>query len=332
MKDKTQVLCIGNAIVDVIAKVEDDFLAGFGMDKGAMILVDEETSNRIYDAMPPAEEQSGGSAANTAAGLASLGGKVAFVGKVKDDQLGKVFRHDLVAAGVDFTTKAQSAGEATANSLILVSPDAQRTMNTYLGACGALWEADVRETDIEATDVVYVEGYLWDRDNAKRAVLKAMRRAKANGKKVALSLSDSFCVDRFRGEFMDLIKNHVDILFANEAEITSLFEVDTFDDALQLLAPHVHVAALTRGAHGAVILTQDEVHVIDAYPTIIEDTTGAGDLFAAGFLYGYTNGYNLADAGRIGSMCAAEVISHLGARPAISLAQLIQERLGAQEK
>ncbi|NNM00121.1 MAG: adenosine kinase [Gammaproteobacteria bacterium] len=320
MKNAGQVLCIGNAIVDVLTKVDDEFLARFAMDKGAMILVDEATSESIYSAMPPATERSGGSAANTAAGIASLGGSSAYIGKVKDDQLGHFFRHDLTAQGVSFETAPQTAGEATASCLILITPDAQRTMNTYLGACGALTPADVSEAEIAAADICYVEGYLWDRDDAKAAVLKAMQLAAKNDTRVALTLSDSFCVDRFREEFLDLVENHVDILFANEDELKSLYEVDDFDSGLQALRPHVKIAALTRSEKGSVILSGDEVHVIDAKPVEVVDTTGAGDLYAAGFLYGITNGYGLADAGHIGSACAAEIISHVGARPERDLA------------
>ncbi|MBT8447991.1 MAG: adenosine kinase, partial [Gammaproteobacteria bacterium] len=241
-------------------------------------------------------------------------------GKVKDDQLGHFFRHDLTAQGVSFETAPQTAGEATASCLILITPDAQRTMNTYLGACGALTPADVSEAEIAAADICYVEGYLWDRDDAKAAVLKAMQLAAKNDTRVALTLSDSFCVDRFREEFLDLVENHVDILFANEDELKSLYEVDDFDSGLQALRPHVKIAALTRSEKGSVILSGDEVHVIDAKPVEVVDTTGAGDLYAAGFLYGITNGYGLADAGHIGSACAAEIISHVGARPERDLA------------
>ena len=328
MRDKGQVLCIGNAIVDVLCKVDNNFLCQFGMDKGAMILVDEETSAKIYDTMPPAVERSGGSAGNTAAGIASLGGNVSYIGKVKNDQLGGFFTHDLRAQGVSFETEPHENGEATASSLILITPDAQRTMNTYLGACGALWEADIKEDTVAAADIIYIEGYLWDRDNAKRAVEKAMRRAKANGNKVALTLSDSFCVGRFRSEFLDLINGPVDILFANEAEITSLFEVESFEEALARLKGKVGLAALTRSEKGSVILDGDTVHLVEAVATTLEDTTGAGDLYAAGFLYGITNGYNPYDAGRIGSLCASEVIAHVGARPECSLADLKTQRLG----
>ncbi len=216
MNNGGQVLCIGNAIVDVLAKVDDAFLERFAMDKGAMILVDEATSESIYTAMPPATERSGGSAANTAAGIASLGGRSAYIGKVKDDQFGHLFRHDLTAQQVDFKTAPQTSGEATASCLVLVTPDAQRTMNTYLGACGALTPADVSEAEVAAADICYVEGYLWDREDAKAAVLKAMDLAAANDTRVSLTLSDSFCVDRFRAEFRDLVENRVDILFANE--------------------------------------------------------------------------------------------------------------------
>ncbi|GHF14893.1 adenosine kinase [Kordiimonas sediminis] len=319
-----QVLCIGNAIVDIIARVDDHFLEVHDCTKGAMILVEEHEAARIYSAMPPAIQRSGGSAGNTAAGIAMMGGSTGYIGKVRDDQLGRIFRHDLETLEVAFTTPSADSGPSTASSMILVTPDAQRTMNTYLGACGRLTPSDVNEDEVAQADVVYIEGYLWDRESAKEAVLKAMKIAKANGKQVAFTLSDSFCVDRFRSEFIDLVENHIDILFANEAEITSLFQVDSFEEALEKLRPHVRVAALTRSEKGCIILSKEETHQIDAAPATVVDTTGAGDLFAAGFLYGVTNGYSLADSGRLGSLAAAEVISALGARPDSDLKALLK--------
>lgn len=328
MAEKAKILCMGNAIVDIIARVDDAFLEKHDRDKGAMMLVDAETSARIYDDMPPAVERSGGSAGNTAAGIASFGGSAGYIGKVHDDQLGTVFRHDIRAAGVVFETPAAKDGEPTATSMILVTPDAQRTMNTHLGACTEISEDDVLEADVSAADILYVEGYLWDTAPMKAAVLKAMKLAQANGTKVALTLSDGFCVDRFRAEFIDLVENHVDILFANEAEITSLYEVDSFEDAVAQLRPHIRVAALTRSEKGSMILTADEEVHVDAAPTSVVDTTGAGDLYAAGVLHGLNAGHDLETCARLGSLAAAEVISHLGARSEVSLKELAAEKLG----
>lgn len=323
-----QVLCIGNAIVDIVARVEEDFLVTHERIKGSMMLVDAETSARIYDAMPPAVERSGGSAGNTAAGIASLGGRAAYMGKVHADQLGNVFRHDIRAIGVHYETKPSETGAPTATSMILVTPDAQRTMSTYLGACGELALDDIDEDVVARSEVTYIEGYMWDRDNQKEAVLKAMDVAHAHGKFVSLSLSDSFCVDRFRSEFVELVEGKVDILFANEAEIKSLYQVETFEEAMERLRPHVKLAALTRSEKGSIILSKDEMVAVPAHPTDLIDTTGAGDLYAAGFLHGYTSGKSLEDCARLGGLAAAEVISHLGARPEVNLAKLAAEELG----
>ena len=327
MEKTLQVLCMGNAIVDIIARVDDAFLARHDQVRGAMLLVDAETSARLYDDMPPAVERSGGSAANTATGVASFGGRSGYIGKVFDDQLGRVFQHDIRAAGVAFETAPAVSGPPTATSMILVAPDAQRNMNTYLGACTSISVDDVQDGTIASAEVLYVEGYLWDTPSMKAAVLKAMDAAIANGTKVALSLSDSFCVDRFRGEFLDLVKTKVDILFANDAEIMSLFEVATFDEAVDLLRPHVKVAALTRGAQGSVILTASEEVVVPAFEANVEDTTGAGDLYAAGVLYGLTNGHSMEMCAKLGSLAAAEVISHLGARSEVNLGELASSEL-----
>lgn len=323
-----QVLCIGNAIVDIFARVEDDFLEAHDRIKGSMMLVDAETSARIYDAMPPAVERSGGSAGNTAAGIASLGGRAAYMGKVHADQLGTVFRHDIRAIGVHYETEPATEGAPTATSMILVTPDAQRTMSTYLGACGELALADIDESVVARADVTYIEGYMWDRDNQKEAVLKAMDVAHEHGKLVSLSLSDSFCVDRFRAEFVELVEGRVDILFANEAEIKSLYQTDTFEEAMERLRPHVKLAALTRSEKGSVVLSQDGMVEVAAHPASVIDTTGAGDLYAAGFLFGYTSGKSLEDCARLGGLAAAEVISHLGARPEVNLKKLAAEDLG----
>lgn len=327
MTKKYQVLGVGNAIVDVIASVSDDFLSEHGDDKGAMNLVDQERSTKLYDAMPPAEEHSGGSCGNTMAGFSALGGRGAYIGKVKDDQLGSIFAHDIKATGVDFLTAPSSGDTPTANCMILVTPDGERTMHTYLGACVNLTEDDIVESEVAAAEVIYFEGYLWDMEAAKKAILKAMNIAHAAGCKVAFTLSDGFCVGRFREEFLDLVENHVDILFANEDEIKSLYEVDEFDDALQHIRGHVDIAALTRSEKGCVVATPDEVHVIDAVSTKVIDTTGAGDLFAAGFLFGITNDFTLSQAGHIGGLCAAEIISHIGARPVADIKALVSEKL-----
>jgi sugar/nucleoside kinase (ribokinase family) len=318
------VVGIGNAIVDVLAKADDDLLIKQGLTKGAMTLVDGARAMALYDVMGPAVEVSGGSAANTIAGLASLGGHGGFIGKIGNDDLGGIFRHDIRANNVTFETPCAKSATPTARCLIFVTPDAQRTMNTYLGACIELGPEDVDPGLIAHTKVTYLEGYLWDPPAAKAAFLKAAKLAHDAGRKVALSLSDAFCVERHRAEFRDLVLNHVDILFANEAEICALWQAVTFDQALQATRGHCEVAALTRSARGSVILMGEEVHVIDAQPVAqVVDTTGAGDLYAAGFLYGYTGGRAPYDCGRIAAIAAAEVISHFGARPETPLSELL---------
>lgn len=327
------VATIGNAIVDIISRADDKFLQNQGLVKGAMTLIDADRASALYSAAGPAIEASGGSAANTAAGVASLGGRAAFIGKVADDQFGGLFRHDIRAAGVAFDTLPAVDGPPTARSLIFVTPDAQRTMQTYLGACLNLTPADVKPETIKQSKVVYLEGYLWDPPQAKEAFLQAARIAHGAGRKVALTLSDSFCVERHRDSFRDLVENHIDILIANEMEICSLWQVKTFDAALQATRGKCEVAALTRSEKGAVIFAEGEVHVVDAAPVDkVVDTTGAGDLFAAGFLYGYAAGYGLFDAGRIGAIAAAEVISHIGPRPQVRLADLLPADLRSPAK
>ncbi|MFQ5773370.1 MAG: adenosine kinase [Kiloniellaceae bacterium] len=322
------VVGIGNAIVDVLAQADEAFLAAQGLAKGAMTLIDAGRAEELYALMGPAVEVSGGSAANTVAGLASLGGRGAFIGKVRNDQLGGIFRHDVRAAGLTFETPAATEGPPTARCLILVTADAQRTMGTYLGASVDLGPGDLDADLIERAKVTYLEGYLWDAPAAKEAFVQAARRAHEAGRKVALSLSDPFCVERHRESFRDLVNDHIDLLFANEAEIRSLYEVEAFDAALQKARGHCEVAVLTRSARGSVILSGEEVHVIDAEPVErVVDTTGAGDLYAAGFLYGYTQGKPLYECGRIASIAAAEVVSHFGARPETPLARLVAERL-----
>ncbi len=318
------VVGIGNAIVDVLAHADDAFLARHTLAKGAMTLIDAAAAEALYAAMGPGLECSGGSAANTIAALTSMGGQGAFVGKVRDDQLGQVFAHDIRAAGVAYDTAPARRGAPTARCLIFVTPDAQRTMQTYLGASVGLSPDDIEPRRIAEAKVIYLEGYLWDPPAAKEAFRKAAHAANDARRLVALSLSDPFCVDRHRADFIDLVERHVDLLFANEEEIKSLYQVSTFDQALQKVRGHCQVAALTRSARGAVIVAGDEVHVIDAQPSArVVDTTGAGDAFAAGFLYGFTHGLDLARAGLAGTIAAAEVISHVGARPEVSLKELI---------
>ncbi len=314
---------IGNAIVDVIAHAEDKFLDDQGLAKGAMTLIDATTAEALYGDMAPALECSGGSAANTMAGLASLGGKGAFIGKVRNDQLGGIFRHDIRAANVEFDTEPAIHGAPTARCLIFVTPDAQRTMQTFLGASQDLAPDDIDPDTIAAAKVTYLEGYLWDPPEAKDAFRKAAELAHQAERMVALTLSDAFCVDRHRDDFMDLVLNHVDILFANEVEIVSLYQAAGFDEALQQVRGHCRAVALTRSEKGSVVLSGDEIHVIDAQPVAnVIDTTGAGDLYAAGFLFGLTRGLDLATSGRIGALAAAEVIGHFGARPETPLLEL----------
>ncbi len=318
------VVGIGNAIVDVLANADEDLLVKQGMVKGAMTLIDAARAEALYEVMGAAIEVSGGSAANTIAGLASLGGRGGFIGKIGNDQLGGIFRHDIQANGVVFETASAKSATPTARCLIFVTPDAQRTLNTYLGACIEFGPEDVDATLVAHSKVTYLEGYLWDPPAAKAAFLKAAKVAHEAGRKVALSLSDAFCVERHRAEFRELVREHVDILFANEAEICSLWQVDSFDKALQATRGQCDVAALTRSARGSVILSGKDVHIVDAAPVSqVVDTTGAGDLYAAGFLYGYTGGRDPYDCGRIAAIAAAEVIGHYGARPETPLSELL---------
>ncbi len=325
---KYDVLGIGNAIVDVISHSDDAFLKDNGLAKGAMTLIDAEAAEGLYKRMGSAVESSGGSAANTIAGLAALGGRGAFIGKVRNDQLGGIFAHDIRTLGVAFDTAPATAGAPTARCLIFVTPDAQRTMQTFLGASATLTPADINADMVRSSAITYLEGYLWDPPPAKEAFEKAATIAHEAGNMVALSLSDAFCVDRHRADFLRLVEGFVDILFANESEILSLYQVDDFDAALQRVRGHCQVAALTRSEKGSVVIAGDEVHVIDAVkvPKVI-DTTGAGDLYAAGFLFGLTQGRSLHDCGRIGSICAGEIISHYGARPEASLSELVSQAL-----
>ncbi|WP_169566953.1 adenosine kinase [Sneathiella limimaris] len=325
---KFDTTCIGNAIVDVISKVEDSFLETEGLVKNSMNLIDEDRAEDLYGKMGSAVEISGGSAGNTAAGVASLGGRSNYIGKVKNDQLGDIFTHDIRAMGVNFETQKSDQGAATARSFILVTPDAHRTMNTYLGACVELGPDDINPDDIAASAVTYMEGYLWDPEGGKAAFRKAAQIAHEADQRVSLTLSDSFCVDRYREEFKSFIIDGVDILFANEDEIKSLFQTDDLQVAIDAIRPHVEIACVTRSAEGSLILQADESIEIAADRSIeVVDTTGAGDLYASGFLYGFTNGFSLAESGAIASLAAAEVISHVGARPATNLKELVQSRL-----
>lgn len=319
---------MGNAIVDVLAPVSDDFLLEHSIAKGVMTLVDEFRAHALYTALGSTSEVAGGSAANTMAGLASLGGKGLFVGKVKDDRLGQSFAESLTGLGVRFTTQMAREGAPTACCIIAVTDDGHRSMSTYLGASREISPGDVDADDIAASAVLYIEGYLWDQPEAKAAIEKAMGAAKRAHGKVALTLSDPFCVGRYREEFLKLLHTGVDVLFANEDEAKALFEVEAFDDVLQHIRPWHGVAALTRSAKGCVVARGNEVHVLDAVPVShVVDTTGAGDQFAAGFLYGLTRGKDLAHCGRLGAIAAAEVISHYGARPETSL-QTLAARAG----
>lgn len=321
---RADVIGIGNALVDVLSHEADAFLDGHGLVKGSMTLIDSDRAHLLYDEMGPATEISGGSAANTMVGIASFGGVAHFVGRVRDDQLGDVFAHDIRAAGVGFETAPATDGPSTGRCLILVTPDAERTLNTYLGAATEIGPADVTADAIAGAQVTYLEGYLFDQPSAKEAFRHAASLAHEADRRVALTLSDGFCVERHRDDFLALVTDEVDILFANENEICTLYGVDEFDAALQNVLHHCEVAALTRSAKGSVIVSGDDVHVIDAHPVSggVVDTTGAGDLYAAGFLYGFTHGYDLGRCGRLGALAAAEVISHLGARPEASLADL----------
>lgn len=322
------VVGIGNAMVDVMVHADDAYLAERALTKGAMTLIDAERAETLYAAMPPAVEISGGSAGNTVAGVASLGGRAAYIGKVSADQLGQVFRHDIRAAGVTFDVPPVDDGAATGRCLIFVTPDAQRTMQTYLGAGAELDPADVDPALIASAAVTYMEGYLWDPPGAKQAFLKAAGIARDAGRKVSISLPDAFFVERYRSEFRELLADHVDILFANEAEITSLYQTDSFDDAARQVRGSCDIAALTRSEKGAVVLCGEDTYIVPAEPVArVVDTTGAGDLYASGFLYGYTHGMDPAKAGRLGAIAAAEIISHFGARPEVPLAEFVRRRL-----
>lgn len=324
MSSSPDVVGVGNAIVDVMANVPESFIAEHGLLKGAMTLIDDSRAASLYDAMPPITAASGGSAANTMAGIASLGGDAAFLGKVRDDQLGEVFAHDLRAAGVAFDVPLAASGPPTARSLIQVTPDAERTMNTYLGISALLAPSDIIVDTVAAAAITYCEGYLYDTEIAKSAIRFAMDVASDAGRIVSLTLSDSYCVERHRDEWLDLLADKVDLVFANEAEIASLFETDDFDSATDQMAGLVPLAAVTRSARGSVIVQGAERIAVAATDVPrVADATGAGDLYASGFLFGRAQGLPLRRCAELGSVAAGEVISHLGARPQTSLASLV---------
>lgn len=323
MPDRLDVLGIGNAIVDVLARADDAFLVRHGMVKGTMRLIDAEEAERLYDAMGPAIEVSGGSAANTIAGLAALKANTGFIGIVGDDQLGRVFRHDIASMGVHFPMASRDHDNPTGRCLVLVTQDGQRTMNTFLGASRLLGPDDVDEAAVARAEILYLEGYLFDPPPAKEAFYKAARLAHEKGGKVALTLSDPFCVERHREEFRVFVKDEVDLLFANEAEVMALYETGSFEDAREAVRPQVPMVALTRSEYGSVVVAGDETHVVPAEPvSYVADTTGAGDLYAAGFLYGLGRELSLVDCARLGNLAAGEIISHIGARPETDLAHL----------
>lgn len=324
------VLTVGNAIVDIIARCDDDFLTDNAIIKGAMNLIDAERAELLYSRMGPAVEASGGSAGNTAAGIASFGGRAAYFGKVAKDQLGEIFTHDIHAQGVHFATKPLDRFPPTARSMIFVTEDGERSMNTYLGACVELGPEDVEETVVAAAKVTYFEGYLWDPPRAKEAIRACARIAHANGREVSMTLSDSFCVHRYRDEFLELMRSGtVDIVFANRAEALALYETDDFDHALQRIANDCRLAIVTMSEEGSVILKGSErTRVHASHIERVVDTTGAGDLYAAGFLHGYTQGRSLEDCGKLGSLAAGIVIEQIGPRPMCSLAAAaVQARL-----
>ena len=324
MQDHHSVVTIGNAIVDVLTEADDAFIERHDLARGAMTLIDADQATTLYEAMGPGIEISGGSAANTAAGVATMGGTAGYIGKVCDDQLGTVFRHDIRAAGVTFETAPITGEPPTARSLILVTPDGQRTMNTYLGACVELGPADVDEAMIAGAQVTYLEGYLWDRPTAKEAFVKAATIAHEANRRTALTLSDTFCVERHRDSFLELLNGHIDILFANEHELEALYQTSGLEPALDALRDACEVAAITRGENGSMVITGGGVWEIPAKAIgQIVDTTGAGDLYAAGFLHALTLGLVPADCAHLGSVAAAEIIGHFGARPQRDLADLI---------
>ena len=329
MEKSYDVVGIGNAIVDVLVQADDDLIDNFELTKGTMALVDEAQAERLYASVGPGLETSGGSAANTLAGVAQLGGRAGFIGRVRNDQLGGIFTHDIRSVGARFDTPAATEGPSTARCLILVTPDAQRTMCTYLGASVGLDPADLDLEMVAQAKVLYLEGYLWDSDEAKAAFIAAAEVARAHGGEVALSLSDAFCVERHRESFQELVDGHVDILFANEMEITALYKANSFEEAADQVRGRCKLAALTRSEQGSVVLNGSGTHSIAPFQLgPLLDTTGAGDLYAAGFLHAYTQGQAVDACGRLGSLCAGQVVTQLGPRPQGSLKQLVAQHLG----
>ncbi|HZH52703.1 MAG TPA: adenosine kinase [Microvirga sp.] len=326
-QNRIDVLTLGNAIVDVLAHTDEAFLLKKNVHKGAMQLIDEDRAEELYADMGPAIVVSGGSAANTAAGVASLGVRAGFIGKVKNDETGRLFAHDLKAIDVHYDVALAEDGPATARSFILVTPDGERTMNTYLGACQNLTPDDVNPETVKASSIVYLEGYLWDPPAAKEAFRKAVKIAHGAGNKVALTLSDAFCVDRYRDEFLGLMRDgSLDILFANIHELQSLYGTSDADTALAALREEKVLGVVTRSAEGALVVTRGETKAVPAFPVErVVDTTGAGDLFAAGFMAGLAQNLDLVDCARLGGLAAAEIISHLGARPQASLLDLARQ-------
>jgi len=328
MPSTYDVLAIGNAIFDILVQTDESFLQKQGMTKGSMQLIDEARASSIYAAMGPATEISGGSAANTIVGVADFGASAIYVGKVKNDQIGTMYAHDIRAAKVTFTTPPAQDGPATGCSYILVTPDGERTMNTYLGAAQNLYPDDIDPAQVAASTITYLEGYLWDPKNAKDAFLKAAKIAHDAKRKVALTLSDAFCVDRYRAEFLELMRaKTVDIVFANSAELHSLYQTSDFDGALRQLRADVNLGVVTRSEKGCVAVSADAVVEVPAFPVDkIIDTTGAGDLFAAGFLFGFVRELGVTKAGQLGALAAAEIIQHVGARPQTSLRALARAK------
>ena len=329
MTARTHVLAIGNALVDVITTAPAEFLSDRGIAKGSMRLIPADEAETLYAAMGAGREISGGSAANTVAGMAALGANPAFVGRVADDQLGAVFAHDIRASGVQFTTAKSTGGAPTGRCLIVVTPDGDRTMNTYLGACQELSEADLDADSVAAADILYLEGYLWDPPAPRAAMRKAIAVARANGRKVAFTLSDVFCVEGHRADFQELLAGHVDLMFGNEHEVCALYQTQSLDAAMAELAKHACVAVVTRSSQGAVVLEGGRRHVIAGEKVAkVIDSTGAGDMFAGGFMAAMVDGRSLPDCARVGCITAAEVIGHYGARPEVDLKALVKARMG----
>jgi sugar/nucleoside kinase (ribokinase family) len=321
---RLHVTAIGDALVDILANCEEDFIARSGVPKGSMQLMEEPEAEALYAQMGPSTQMSGGSAANTIACMAQMGSRCGFVGRVRNDALGDVFAHDIRALGVDFPTEAATDGPTTGRCYILITPDGERTMMTYLGVAQSLSAEDLHAEQIARSDVFYIEGYMWSKPETKQAIVQAIQIAHKAGNRTALTLSDTFCVNIWRDEFNSLIDNHIDILFANEHEIMALTQATDFDGAVQAIRGRCEIAVITRSEKGAVIVTNDETHLIEAKPVAkVVDATGAGDAFAAGFLHGLTNGRSLHDSGRMGVVCAASIIAQVGPRPQDDLKALI---------